>query len=479
MELRDYLTVLRKYWASTLGITVLAVAGAGVLSFLMTPTYTAHSAAFLTVQGGDSAGELLQGANYAANQVQSYAQVATTPVVLQPVIDDLGLALTPSQLAQQVTTRIPANTAIIQVEVVDDDPELSAAVAQSVVEHLVATVQELSPSDPNGNQAVRASVITPAAVPTQWTSPRVRLNLALAMLVGLVVGIGQAVLRNSLDLSVTDEEDVLRATDRTVIARVPFDSEAAERPLVMLSDPRSLRAEAYRRLRTNLQFLNVDGGDGNGAFVVTSAIPGEGKSTTAINLATTLAEAGDRVLLIDADLRRPQVAAYLGIEGSVGLTTVLAKRASVADVLQPVGESGLYVLASGRVPPNPAELLGSDAMKRLLEEMRARFDTVVIDAPPLLPVTDAAVLTSITSGALVVAGSGMTTIPQLRDALDILRQAKGTTLGIVLNRLRGSANDGYTYYYDSRAAEEPRRAGSGSRLRRQPAAARPAPAAVE
>jgi len=444
MELRDYLTVLRKYWVSVVAITLLGVLGAGAVSLLTKPTFTAGSAVFLTVQGGASAGELLQGANYAANQVRSYAQVATTPEVLQPVIDQLGLDLTPSKLASQVTTTIPTNTAIIEVAVVDRDPALAAAIAQAVVERLVSTAESLSPTDATGARSVRASIITPATVPTEWTSPRVGLNLALGLLIGLLVGVGQAVLRNSLDLSVTDEDDVARATDHSVIAKVPFEADAADHPLVMLSDPHSLRAEEYRRLRTNLQFLSVDG---NGALVVTSSIPGEGKTTTAINLATTLAEGGDRVLLIDADLRRPQVATYLGIEGAVGLTTALVKRAALADVLQPVGDSGLHVLASGQVPPNPAELLGSEAMKRLLAEACAQYDTVVIDAPPLLPVTDAAILASITRGALLVTGSGMATIPQLQDALDTVEQAQAATLGIVLNKVRATTNGGYHYYY--------------------------------
>lgn len=460
MELRDYLAVLRKYWVSIVAITLLGLVGATIVSLVTPPTYTARGAVFLAVRGGDSASELAQGATYATNQVRSYAQVATTPTVLQPVITKLQLDITPAELAESVTASIPANTALIEIAVVNGDPELGARIAQATSEQLVATVDQLSPADSNGKRAVVATIVTPATVPLEKTTPRTTLNLAVGLLAGLLLGFGQAILRNTLDRSIRTEDDVARATDHSVIAKIPFDSDAAEHPLVMFSDPHSLRAEAYRKLRTNLQFLNVAKGTDKRSFVVTSSIAGEGKSTTSINLASTIAEGGERVLLIDADLRRSTVAKYLNIEGSVGLTTVLIGRASLDDVVQPIGTGTFHVVAAGEIPPNPAELLASDAMKQLLAEATASYDTVVIDAAPLLPVTDAAILSTITGGALVVAGSGVVTVPELEDAIDTLDQVNGTALGIVLNKAKVGAGDGYYYQYkhdNEEATKRPRR----------------------
>lgn len=449
MELRDYVAVLRKYWVSIVVLTVLGLVGATIVTLVTPPTYTARSAVFLAVRGGDSASELAQGANYATNQVRSYAQVATTPTVLQPVITNLQLVTTPAELAESVTASIPANTALIDIAVIDRDPELSARVAQAIGEQLVATVGQLSPADSNGKRAVVATIVTPATVPLEKTTPRTTLNLAAGLLAGLLLGFGQAMLRHTLDRSIRTEHDVARATDHSVIAKVPFDPDAAEHPLVMFSDPHSLRAEAYRKLRTNLQFLNIAKGASRRSFVVTSSIAEEGKSTTSINLASTIAEGGEKVLLIDADLRRSTVAKYLNIEGSVGLTTVLIGRASLDDVVQPIGTGTgtFHVVAAGEIPPNPAELLASDAMKQLLDEATAAYDTVLIDAAPLLPVTDAAILSTITSGALVVAGSGVVTVPELEGAISTLDQVNGTALGVVLNKAKVGTSDGYYYHY--------------------------------
>lgn len=198
MELRDYVAVLRKYWVSIVAITLIGLVGATIVTLVSPPTYTARSAVFLAVRGGDSASELAQGATYATNQVRSYAQVATTPTVLQPVITKLQLDITPAKLAESVTASIPTNTALIEIAVVDGNPELGARIAQATSEQLVATVDQLSPADSNGKRAVVATIVTPATAPLEKTTPRTTFNLAVGLLAGLVLGFGQAVLRNTL-----------------------------------------------------------------------------------------------------------------------------------------------------------------------------------------------------------------------------------------------------------------------------------------
>lgn len=461
MDLRDFLAVLRKYYVSIVAVTLAGLIAAGLVSLFAQPTYASNTSIFFTVQGGSSPSDLLQGSTYAENQVASYAQIVTTAAVLQPVIDTLGLDLSPAELASSVTVNSPSSTAIIQISVVTDNPELSAQLAQEISVQLVRTVDTLSPTDASGSRAVAATIVTPATVPTSPISPRVPLNLAVGGLVGLALGVSQAALRSVLDLRVRTAQDVARATEHPVIAQIPFDDSATKGGLataggqLAMPDSHSPLAEAYRRLRTNLQFFDLD--RGANAIVVTSSVAGEGKSTTAICLARTLADSGRTVLLIDADLRRPRLAPYLNLEGAAGLTTILIGRATLDEMVQPLDEEGrLQLLASGEVPPNPAELLGSEAMHRLLQEAVGRYDTVVVDAPPLLPVTDAAPLTALTRGALVVAGSGTVTIPQLRDAVTALDRVNGAVLGIVLNKVRarpGSADA--AYYRDYRPETTP------------------------
>lgn len=444
MELTDYLRVLRTYWVSVTAILLTGIAASAGVSLLLTPVYTASAGVFLTVNSGDTAGELNQGSTYAENQVRSYAQVVTAPVVLQPVIDELRLDVTPEKLATRIVATVPVNTAIVEIDVTGTDPVQTAAVANAVARQLIEVVDQLSPQA-EGGKTVRASIIRPASVPSEWTSPRVAMNLALGALLGLLLGVGQAVLRFRLDTTVVSQPDIADVTDRSVVGVVAFDADAKEHPLILDAAPNSVRAEAYRRLRTNLQFLHL--GTRRRSIVLTSSVAGEGKSTTSINLAAALAHAGQNVLLIDADLRRPSLARYLNLEGSVGLTDVIIGRAELEDVVQPVGRANLHVLPSGQIPPNPSELLGSAPMERLLVEAGERYDMVILDSPPLLAVTDSAVLSHLAGGALLVVGSGSVKKPELSGAIDALEAVDASLLGLVLNRVPSDRNGRYGYHH--------------------------------
>ncbi len=448
MELTDYVRVLRTYWRTVIASLLVALGAAAGVSALATPIYTASAGVFLTVNSGGTAGELNQGSTYAENQVRSYAQVVTAPIVLQPVIDTLGLQVTVATLSERVSATVPVNTAIVNIDVTGTDATRTADLANAVARQLIVVVDELSPQTDAGSRSVKASIITPASVPVEWTSPRVLLNLALGTLLGLLLGVGQAILRFRLDTRVVGEADVARVTDRSVVGAIAFDADAKEHPLIFQAPANSVRGEAYRRLRTNLQFLQLDGR--KGSIVVTSSIAAEGKTTTSINLASTLADAGQSVLLIDADLRRPSIADYVNLDGTVGLTDVIIGRADLADVVQPLGRGNLHVLLSGRIPPNPSELLGSQPMQKLLAEATDRYDMVIIDSPPLLPVTDSALLSRFCGGVLLVVGSGSVTRPELATAIGSLEAVDASILGMVLNRLPTSelGHYGYHHYYE-------------------------------
>lgn len=453
MELADYLLILRKHWISVVAVTLAGILLAGVVSLLMHPTYTASTSVFLTVQSGSSAGELQQGSTYAENQVKSFAQVVTAPAVLTPVIDKLGLQTTTTELAKKVTASVPTSTAIIEIDVVGTDPVQTAQITAAIGAQLVTVVGELSPTGSKDEQTVKATIIAPAIVPTEWTSPRVALNLALGALLGLLIGVGQAVIRDRMDTTVVAEDDLAEVTDRSVVGVVAFDTDAPEHPLVFAADSHSVRAEAYRRLRTNLQFLAVQ--SRNRSVVVTSSVQGEGKTTSSINLAFALADAGDRVLLIDADLRQPKVADYLNMEGSAGLTTLLIGQATLAEVVQPVGTGRLEVLPSGQVPPNPAELLGSIEMEEVLNTALASYDVVVIDTSPTLAVTDSAVLSQVAGGTLLIVGSGTVKKPELAASIEALEAVDSNIMGLVLNKVKVDRGGAYRYQHQYRHEYRP------------------------
>jgi len=248
-----------------------------------------------------------------------------------------------------------------------------------------------------------------------------------------------------LDTKIRGEADLRNVTNAPVLGGIAFDPDSARKPLLTQSPHQSPRAESFRQLRTNLQFANISGRANS--VLVTSSVPGEGKSTTATNLAIALAQAGQAVCLVDADLRRPMIDDYLGLDRMAGLTTALVGTIDVNDLLQPWGEDRLYVLASGQIPPNPSELLGSMEMKDLIERLEKAFDTVIIDAPPLLPVTDAAVLSQHVGGAIIVVSAQTTRRQQLEKSLTSLELVGAKVLGVVLNRLPIKGPDSYSYMY--------------------------------
>jgi capsular exopolysaccharide synthesis family protein len=270
------------------------------------------------------------------------------------------------------------------------------------------------------------------------------LNLGIALLVGLAAGVGVAALREALDTSVRSAEQLPSLTDSPVLGTIPFDSAAQKSPLIVLENAHSQRAEAFRHLRTNLRYLDVD--RPVKVFVVTSAVPEEGKSAIATNLAIAFASAGQRVLAVEADLRRPRLARYLGVKRSAGLTDVLVGRSTLEQAQQRWRETNLWVLPAGYLPTNPSELLGSQSMAALLEDLRRAFDVVIIDTPPLLQFTDAAVAAARTDGALLVVRSGTVTQAQVSGAAATLRSANARVLGTVINRVKAKSAPGYYAY---------------------------------
>jgi polysaccharide biosynthesis transport protein len=466
VELRDYISVLRKRWLLVTLLTALCLAGATAATFGMTPKYEANTQLFVSTQAGEDASQLLQGSSFSQQRVKSYADIVTSPRVLQPVIDELKLPVTARELAESVSAEAPLDTVLINVAVRDESAARAQQVADAVSKQFIDVVQELEKPQGNGVTPVKVSITQPAELPQAPVTPNKKLNLALGLLVGLALGVGVAVLRETLDTSVKGESDVKAVTDLPVLGGIAYDQDAARRPLIVQNDPHSPRAEAFRQLRTNLQF--VDAANHPRSFVITSSVPGEGKSTSTANLAITLAAAGSSVALIEGDLRRPRVAEYMGLEGAVGLTNVLIGQATLDDVLQPWGNGRLQVLACGPVPPNPSELLGSQPMDDTLRALEKRFDYVIIDCPPLLPVTDAAVVSRLAGGTVLVAGSGKINREQMRRALETLAAVDARVLGILMNMLPVKGPDSYSYYAygygsDNHSAGEARSSGKRRR----------------
>lgn len=452
MDLRDFIRLLLRRWRLITAFVVLATATGVAVTALSTKMYQADVEVFVSLRdtGNATSGTAYQGSLFSQERVKSYAKIANSPAVTRAVIQQLGLELTPAQLAGRITATAPTDTVLVDITVRDRSATRSRDVANSVATQFARVVGDLERPAAGQRSPVSVTVVRPATLPISPVSPRPMVNLALGLLLGVTLGVGIAVLRETLDTSIKSSEDLQKLTGSLALGVISYDSQAQKNPLVSQTDSRTGRGEAFRTLRTNLRFVDID--NPPRVVVITSSVASEGKSTTACNLAITLASAGVRVILVEGDLRRPRVADYMGMEGAVGLTDVLIGRATLDDVLQPWGNSMLSVLASGALPPNPSELLSSLQMNELIGAMRERADLVLIDTPPLLPVTDAALVGRECDGALLVVRHGRTTREQLTRSLDALSSVGARVLGTVLNMAPAGGAQGYGYGYASEYA---------------------------
>ncbi|MCT1435503.1 polysaccharide biosynthesis tyrosine autokinase [Dietzia maris] len=455
MDLRDLLSIVRARWA----VVVAAVLAGGLLalavSLVLTPVYQAKIQFYVTVAGGENAAAAYQGSLGAQQRVQSYAALVESTEIAQQVVDTTGADISAEEVISGTTAAADERTVLLTLSVSDSDPERALDVAKGFGEILPDVINRLETPDGGGAALAKLTVVNPPQLPAQAVSPNTKQNIALGLVAGLLAGIALALTLATLDRRIKDKQQVEEIAGAPVVGEIPFrtaedKAEGAEH-LIPFREGHSPAAESFRRLRTNLQFLNVDRPPR--VFVITSSVAMEGKSETAINLSLALAETGNRVLLVEADLRRPRVVNYLSMPYKVGLTNVLSGQADVRDVVQETRHEGVELLACGPLPPNPSELLASDAAHRMIEELRKEYDYVIIDSPPLLPVTDGALLARATDGALLVARTYRTTRDQFAQSIDNLRKADAKVLGVVTvaNKpaKRGSSEYYNSYYYTS------------------------------
>ncbi|WP_456597007.1 polysaccharide biosynthesis tyrosine autokinase [Blastococcus sp. SYSU DS0552] len=451
MDLKDVVQALRAGWWLVAATVLLGIAGGGALTWSATPLYGSTTKLFVSTSTTTDTSSAYQGNLFSQQRVASYAELLSGVQLAAQVVEELRLDMTPEELAAKVSATAVPETVILTVTVTDTSAQRAQDVAASLGRQFSEQITQLETPAGATASTVKVAVVQPAALNEAPVSPDAARNVALGVVLGLLAGVALALLRSRMDNTVKTSEDISHLTGVGVIGTVMEDPRVGEDHVVTDQDRHSIAAEAYRSIRTNLQFLNVD--HPPRVIVISSAIPGEGKSTLAVNLATVLAQAGSRVMLIEADLRRPRVTRYMGLISGAGLTNVLGGTAMLHEVAQPWGDGRLNVLAAGPMPPNPSEMLGSRHMKMLLDELRERYDYVLIDAPPLLAVTDAAVLTAISDGCVLSTRYGKTRLEELEEAAAALERIDATLLGVILNRVPQSAGAargyGYAYSYEA------------------------------
>lgn len=428
---REYVEIVRERWRYIVACLLLGLAAATAAIYLAPREYAASVTVMLTPQlppGVPNPGGATEKADISGQRIDVYEQLLRSTRLAGDVITTLRLAnVTPDSLAARTAVTTRPNSVLLTATVSDPSADQAIEIANTLADQFIKNVAVIEQgSDPARAPAVAGRVFEAAQAPAELVTPRPLLYLLVGLEIGLVLGLGAALVRHSLDPRITRKrqlEDVLHAPVLGVLGRdwtVPS--------LIMYGRDDRL-AEAFRQLRTTVQFMIT--GHGRKVILVTSAASGEGRSLTACKLAFSLAETGLRVLVVDADLRGPSIAGILEVDGSVGLTQVLMRRETVDEVIQPVAAM-VDVLVSGPVPANPSELLGSTEMAELLPLLRERYDAVLVDAAPVLPVTDAVVLAQRVDGVIIVARYGHAVVQDIQAVKDALTAVSARILGSVL-----------------------------------------------
>ena len=474
MEILDYLRVARRNWFVLVVSTLVGLGVAAAYSLTQPTLYSATSSAYVVAGTSESTGDAFAGSSLAKEKADTYLPLVTSQQVATRIAEDLQLG-SAQGVAARLTGSVVKESVLFQITATDSTAESASQLAEAAIRATAAEVEALETINPSGEATattvIKVVPVQQAATPAVRISPTLTRNLAIGAVLGLVAGFLIAIIRRAMDRRVrtsTEAEELAGVGTLGIIPTVP---ELADSKLSANPGP---AAEAMRLLRTNIRFVSVD--HPPRSIVVTSANPDEGKSTIAAHLAFMLAESGQPTILIDADLRRPSQANFFDVDGAVGLTQVLARAVPLADALVTGPHPNLQLLLAGRIPPNPSELVGSERMHSLIAELSTTH-IVIIDAPPLLAVTDAGLLTVASDGALLVIKSGSTFKEQVAVCRDTFDRVGGGLLGTVLNlvskRDLGSAMYGYgysshpTHYYsshESRRDEDSRdRRSSGTR----------------
>lgn len=428
-------------------------------SLAATPKYTASSELFASYDDTSSSSQDISSINtagsYIATQIKSYPSLATTQAVLEPVIKDLNLDMSVKDLGELITVTNPTNTMLVDISVETDDAAQSQKIANGVAESLSNTIKSSLYS--SSNSPVKLAVVQKATLPDSPSSPNIKLNLLIGIVLGIIVGILAALVKDMTDTRLSSVRDLQNITNAPLLGSIPDTDVVKQAAPVVTSAPSSLVAEEYRRVRSNLSFIAPVKGLNSRLIVITSTEPGEGKTTTSVNIAAAFAENGSKVLLIDADLRHPSVATKVGLEEAVGLSHVLSGQANVADAVQRYWKANFHIMPAGPKPPNASLLLNSSTMEAMVMQALRQYDYVIIDTTPMTIAADAGMFGRMGNGVVMVVGRGICDKKDLGTTLQQLHNVEVPVIGTVLNYAEQSKkHHGNYYYYDTEGKRQQR-----------------------
>ncbi|MGO4956998.1 polysaccharide biosynthesis tyrosine autokinase [Luteococcus sp. Sow4_B9] len=432
MDLRSYVAIIRKYLPFILICGLIGLL-AGFASYKTTPKQYAADVQFYVGTPVPDGGSAQAGGQFATGRMTSYVELLGSQELGDRVVKATGVQLTSDQVAKRIKAENTVDSVLVTAVVTDTDPTRAFTIAKGIAKVFGPMVDQL---DNSGRKVpiVQISTVSAPQLHAAPVAPKPRMSLLLGLGAGLALALAIALLRELLDNSVRSADAARDLAGAPVIGEIPDDSSARVAPLLRGVDNDSARAEAHRKLRTSLAFLGAT--DRTQVVLFTAPEDGDGASTVAANTAISFAETGERVCFVEADLRHPSAreAFDTGLGGK-GLSNVLAGEATLDSVITHWrGEPSIDLVTAGELPPNPAALLGAERFASTIEELRGRYDRVILDSPALLPFADAAVVAGISDGVVLVMRDGSTTAGELESARSALDAVRARVLGVVMNR---------------------------------------------
>jgi capsular exopolysaccharide synthesis family protein len=439
LAIGDYLRAFRRFWWLVLLATLVGAGVGYATTFMTTPQYESTARLFVTTQSGTSVGDAYQNNLFSQERVVSYAGLATSEQVSARAVDQLKMPITADELRSKITATPVPKTVLLDVTVSDTDPAKAQTYANAVADQLVQLVSELETSRRGGTPAAGAILLDDANYPTSVSGLSLLTRVGLGAVGGLVVGLLLAVLIGFLDSRVRGRDSIEAVTRSQTLGALVADKHRSSVAMTNLQTG-GLAAERLRELRTNLQFARTSAGHRPQVIAVSSPSNGDGRSTTAIDLAATFAEAGRSVVLVDGDFLNPSLPQRLALTeaevaraGQRGLATALAGQHDVTSAVIPApGGAPFALLPAGPSAPTLRRLWGDEAAGHAIGALREGYDYVIIDTPPLTSCSDAAVAAALGDGAIVLARIGHTTTKGLRTALQVLEAANAEFIGTVV-----------------------------------------------
>lgn len=431
MTVTEYLRVIREQWPVMVACLAVCILGAAAISVFTPRTYSATVMMYVSAPvAGDLTSGAYEGGLLSQQRTPSYAELLTSRRVLESASAQLGLGLTADQMREKVTAAAPLQTVLVETTATDGSPDGAARLANAVSDAFMSLVAEVEqPTDPQRPPPVVPRVVERAVPALHPTSPDMTTNLAIGGLVGLLLGLGLSLLRGLLDTSLRSADRLAAATGAPVLGHTSRTGLRRRDPLIV----RGSALEDYWRVRATLAAVDGKAGVEARVIMVTGPSGREGTSAAVCNLAMVMAAAGSRVLVIEANLRRPGLSEMLVLEESEGLTGVLTGRVELADAVRQSCEVEPFdVLPSGAATPDPSKLLSSQAMIALLAGARNRYDHVLVDTPAVLPVPDASLLARDVDGVVLIVRHGATRYGEAEASAAAMAAVSARMLGCVM-----------------------------------------------